>query len=175
MSTSRRAAAILAAGAFTLLTAGCGNAAEKVSEKAVEKAIESETGGDVDINTDGEGSFSVETEDGSFSTSANEVPDGWPEDVTLPDGIEITTGSAMDASDGRLLTITASSDTSPAELFDEVKATLSGWDISAETSSTSSSGDLYSAQWAIDGRRVTFLASSGPDGTALTLSHTTIE
>ena len=179
MQTPTRTAALLATSALALLTAGCGGAADKVSEqvaeKAVEQAIENEGGGNVDIDTDGDGSLSIETEDGSFSTGTGELPETWPEDVPLPEGLEIGAGTTMDSSDGKLVSITAASDASPAELLEELKETLSAWTISGEVSSTSTTGDLASAQWDTEGRRLTFVATSSPDGTALTIGHTTIE
>ena len=56
-----RAAAIVAG--LAVVAAGCG---KSPSEAITEKLIESQTGGDVDVNLDN-GDFSIKTEDGSFS------------------------------------------------------------------------------------------------------------
>lgn len=64
----RRLAAVGLA-ALTLTFSGCGKAAET----GVEKLIESETGGDVDLNLDGDGDggFSVQTEEGGMKVDAD--------------------------------------------------------------------------------------------------------
>lgn len=154
---------------------GCGAAAEKAAEKATEQAIESQGGGDVDINAD-DGTVEVETEDGSMSFGTAEVPEEWPEDIELPDGLEILSGTSMDASDGRLVAITATSEQSPDELLEGLKSQLSDWEISGETDMSSTNGNLAGAQWDTDGRRVTFAASSGGDGNdvSVTIGHTTL-
>ncbi len=54
--------AVAAAGLAVALTA-CGNA----TETGIEKLIESQGGGDVDLDLDAEGGFSVETEEGGMS------------------------------------------------------------------------------------------------------------
>lgn len=174
--TVKTATTSAAAVAALLLLAGCGAAAEKVSEKATEQAIESQTGGDVDIDTDGEGSVDIETEDGSLSFGTGEIPEEWPQDVPVPEGIEVLSGTTMDASDGKLVSITATSDRSPEELLAELKETLGDWEISGESTMTSTDGDISGAQWDTDGRRFTMAASNGGDGTetSLTMGHTTL-
>lgn len=154
----------------------CGAAAEKASEKATEQMIESQTGGDVDVDTDGEGKVDIETEDGSLSFGTGELPEDWPEDITVPKGIEILSSTAMDASDGRLTAITATSDRPPAEILEDLKGQLADWTISGETTTTGDAGSVVGAQWETEGRRVNFAASSGGDGqdVSVTLSHTTL-
>ncbi len=60
-STHRRAV-VLGAG-LALAVSACGNAAES----GVEQLIESQGGGDVDLDLDGDGGFSVQTEEGGMS------------------------------------------------------------------------------------------------------------
>ncbi len=61
--------AILAAVATCALFTGCSNLTELAAEEGVERALEAETGEDIDIDFDfdDDGSFSLDTEDGSFS------------------------------------------------------------------------------------------------------------
>ena len=118
--------ACAAAGAVLSFTA-CGNA----TETGIEKLIESQGGGDVDLDLNGDGGLSVQTEEGGMSidedgnfviTDANgsvvtgnadsesgefnmesedgsfrvdssgEIPEEWPSDVPLPEGIENVVG-----------------------------------------------------------------------------------
>lgn len=82
---------IAAAVAACLAFSACGAIAEKITEEGAERIIEAETGEDVELDFDnGDGSFSVQTEDGSFSL--NEDGDFV---VTGEDG-EVFTGSADD-------------------------------------------------------------------------------
>lgn len=88
-----------------VLTA-CGNSAERLAEEAAERALESEGGGDVDIELgeDGEeGSIVVETEEGtqSMSFGSGELPDG----LTLPvmDGYEVIGSTVMQQEGGSLV------------------------------------------------------------------------
>lgn len=79
---------LVAAAAAVLSLTACGGG----SDNAIEQAIEDATGGSVDINTDGDGNVQIDTEDGSFSSGGSaEVPDDFPSDVPLPDGIGLTT------------------------------------------------------------------------------------
>ncbi|HOX41193.1 MAG TPA: hypothetical protein PK263_03290 [bacterium] len=56
--------------------------ARKIGENAAEKILEASTGGKVDIDTKDDGSVSVKTEDGNFSTgSKTEWPSDLPSDV----------------------------------------------------------------------------------------------
>lgn len=53
---------------FALMVGGCGSIAEKVTEEGVERIIEAESGENVELDFDsGDGSFSIETEEGGFS------------------------------------------------------------------------------------------------------------
>jgi hypothetical protein len=86
-------AALLAASALT----GCGFAAEQATEELVEQS----TGGEVEIDDDGE-SISIETEEGSMEISGGEsaeVPDGFPSDMPIYDGT-IVMAQTFDAEEG---------------------------------------------------------------------------
>jgi hypothetical protein len=158
-----------------LLVTGCGAAAEKAGEKLTEEAIESQTGGNVDIDTSGDGSVEIETEDGSMSFGSGDVPAEWPEEIPLPEDLEIQSDATMDGSDGRLVSIVGLTDETPEAILATLKEALADWEISGESTTTSSDGSLTGAQWERDGRRVTFAATSGTEGqTTLTLGHTTL-
>jgi hypothetical protein len=61
-STSHILTVLLAAG-FVLALSACGNAAES----GVERLIESQSGGEVDLDLDGDGGFSMQTEEGGMT------------------------------------------------------------------------------------------------------------
>jgi len=189
MSTPRSIAAIALSTAF--LVAGCGAAADKAAETAVEKAIESETGGNVDIDTkgdgsvdiktddgtlstDGEGNVNIESKDGSMSSTGGEIPKDWPAEVPLPDDLVVTVGSAFDSSDGFLVSVVGTTQTSAEDVLASLKDALSDWDLSGEVTSTSNGSTLTSGQFETEGRRLNFAASEGPDETSLTIGHTTL-
>jgi hypothetical protein len=77
-----RIGAAVIAGAMVLT--GCGSATEKITETVIESA----GGGEVDIDFDeSEGTFSVESEEGSLSVGGD-GPKNWPEDIPLPQGMD---------------------------------------------------------------------------------------
>lgn len=102
--TIKVATSILIGTAFLSLTA-CDKMAEKATEVAIEKALESETGANVDIDTDNDGKITITTEDGTITTDNEDeqltfkdadgnvmlaagesvkIPDYFPKDVPLP-------------------------------------------------------------------------------------------
>jgi hypothetical protein len=54
---------VVGAAALAIGVAGCGSS----SDDSVERLIESQSGGDVDVDLDGDNGFSIQTEDGSMS------------------------------------------------------------------------------------------------------------
>lgn len=65
LTTSARISLVVGA---CLAFSACGAIAEKVTEEGAERILESESGGNVDLDfNNGDGSFSVKTEDGGFS------------------------------------------------------------------------------------------------------------
>ncbi len=124
-----RPAFALGACALALTSIGCGKAADKIAEKATEKAAEQAVGGDVDIDTDGEGNVSISTPDGNFSTSSSqELPDDFPSDVPIVDGT-MTTVSRTEADGNLLFMVTVTTDAGGQETLDALAADLAaeGW------------------------------------------------
>ncbi len=177
MNRSVRLVALMAI--TTSLLAGCGAAAEKASEKATEKMIEQQTGGKVDIDTDGDGSVEIETEDGSMALGSGEIPKEWPDEIPLPDDLQVQAGTTMDSSDGRLVSIVGGTDDTPEAILASVKEALADWEISGEVTSSGGGGTMSGAQWDTEGRRVTLAATSGSGAgdheTFVTISHTTLD
>lgn len=96
--------ATVAAALVLVGTSACGaddlaeNAAEGAVERALEQAAESE-GGDVDVDLE-EGSVSIESSDGTFTSGLGDLPDGFPEDVPLLEG-EVLQGASSTDDQGR--------------------------------------------------------------------------
>jgi hypothetical protein len=193
MITTPRPLHLLAASAAAgaLLLAGCGAASEKLAEEATERAIESQGGGNVEIDTDGDGSINIETDegtysadgegnfnletgDGSFSAGSGSMPDGWPDDVPLPDDFEVITGSTMDNSEGTVLSATGTSSTPAADVVDDMKAALDDWTVSGESNSNSNGVATASAQFETDGRQLSVYATEVDGETTVNVSHTTL-
>ncbi len=165
-----------AAVVIALILSGCGAAAEKASEKATEQILEEQIGGNVDIDTGGDGSVEIETDEGSASFGTGDVPEEWPEFLELPDDVEIQSGTTIDSSDGRLVTIVGITDETPEEVLARYKDLLAEWEISGESTSSGGGSTLTGAQWANGKERVSLAASdTEADGrTFLTLGHTTL-
>ncbi|MEZ5311178.1 MAG: hypothetical protein R2735_11405 [Microthrixaceae bacterium] len=123
----RKVSLISAAVAVTLVLApACSKVAEKAGEKASEKLVESESGGnaDVDIKDDG---VDIKTDDGTFS-STNKIPKEWPEDIPVPDDFTVAGGSTTSQGDSMMVIVVGTSKTSFDDLKAYFKGSLSDWD-----------------------------------------------
>lgn len=133
--------------AATLLT-GCSSIADKATDKVVEKGIEKGAeaagGSDVDIDTDGDGKLKIESDEGSMEFSGGgELPEGFPEEVPLPEGFEIASSMSLGTKGSEMFTLLmTSSDANVKATFDDLKtrAEAAGFEI---TSNNSMSGDSY--------------------------------
>ena len=126
----------------------CGGG-EAFTEEVLERQLESEgvDGVDIDLDSgeirvetedgtfeldsDGEGGFTLETEDGTFvQGAAAEIPDGFPGDVPLPDGTVV--GSFTD---GRSYGLTLESSRPIAEVAGEWQAAMeaAGYEVLLES------------------------------------------
>jgi hypothetical protein len=131
-ATARRrlvsGAAVTAAAALVLGACSSEDIAEKVAEEAVEQQLEADgQSGDVDIDVDdgnvtiqgedGEiqldvdeenGQTVVSTPDGQTIIGSGELPDGFPSEVLVPEGLTILSGTSMDSADGQVFIINGS-------------------------------------------------------------------
>lgn len=184
-----RSLPIVAASVLLVAGAGCGKASEKVSEKIAEQAIEDATGGkgNVDIDgdggiridtedgsyvADGDGNVRIETEEGTYEAGGGEVPDGWPDDVALPDDLKVVSGSNMASGDQLALMIIGTTSESPSAVVDRISA-ASGWETTDTFSSSANGFDSVTVQLA-DGERqlVVGATETEADGTSLTINYT---
>lgn len=174
LSMIRASGALLMTGSLVLGGAACSKLSDKAADKFVEKGIEAAGGGDVDINSD-DGSFKMETEDGSMSFGTGEIPENWPDDVPFPDGFEAD-GSWSTSSDGSdSIMVTGATSKSAKDAIAFYKDKMSNWDIDGETSFTSD-GVMLTVNFSNDDRtlNVTATESDGDDGTQMTISYSLI-
>lgn len=148
MSTSRtrRFRFLAAAVSVPLVAAAAGCSAEKLadraSEKAAEKIIESAGGEDVDIDIDDDsGEATFRSADGSmFSVGGGELPDGWPDEVPLPDGFTLEGSFSGSDGDKSTFNVTGSLTGDAAEEFNRIADAFTGAGWTEENRSTSNSG-----------------------------------
>jgi hypothetical protein len=114
---------LLLLAAAGLLAAGCGD-----DDKAAEKTVKKATGADVDIDSD-KGKVSVTDEDGNTQTmtSGEELPKGFPKEISLPDGAKVTNGTKVSSGDGDTFVISATTDKSFDEVMKFYKDELDGY------------------------------------------------
>lgn len=101
------------------------------------RTIESEDG-EVTVSGDGEGGEGVITgpdgEETRFSAGDSaSLPDGWPEELPLPDDTELTAGTSTDG--GSTLTVMAVSEGDVPELYEHFRTLLTdqGYDLVVDT------------------------------------------
>lgn len=143
--------------------AACGGG-DKISEQIAEKAIESQGGGDVDLDIGDDGSVKVETSDGTFSADEDgnitiesedgtqtidsdiggELPDDFP-DLPLPDGFEPTSSSVLGDGTEKSFLVNGTADGTAQEIFAGYGAKLEAAGYSADGVFENSGGEDYIA------------------------------
>ncbi len=130
----------------TVLGTGCGKVANKVADKATEKAIDHATGGSVDVNSS-DGGVSIRTKDGSATYgNGTKLPDGWPKDLPVPDGMELHSATSSKSSGTTYLMITGTAESAePAGMYDALKQELvdAGYTIDNDNQSTAGGNGFY--------------------------------
>lgn len=161
-------AAVLALG--LVAGVGCGKVAEKATERAVERVDGVD---DVDISEDG---VRIETEDGVVDFSGDgTLPDGWPDDVPVPDDITVNFSGSTGSGSDRSFTVMGTTGLSAAEVLDLYKDRLSGWDVEGESTFSGSGATSASATFLDGDRSVVVGASEAGDGTSVTINYTVID
>lgn len=104
MSTQKVAAAVFTV-ALVLGGTACGKVADKVANKATEKAIESQSGGNVDLDTK-DGKLTVKTKDGETTYgTVTKLPDQWPDEISFPKGTKLISSTTAKQSDGVTMSV----------------------------------------------------------------------
>lgn len=163
MHTRHTTRSILAAAA-ALALAGCGSIGdqvnERIAEEVVERAAESGSDGDVDfdVDTDG-GSVTIETDEGTYTSGSDELPDGFPESMPVPDDLPVvgSMSGAGDGGDGFFVQLTAE-EVSP-KVYEDLVAFYES--------------ELEANGWTVADRQT--LDGSGLRGTLLAVDNGTLE
>lgn len=135
----RRAAGAALLVAVAGLASGCGDSAgEAAGERLAEKAMEDAGAQGVDIDVDGE-DVTIESDDGTISVGTGDVPDGFPDELTIADGEVV---SSVDTPQGAAVTVQVDD---VAAAFDEASADLeaNGWERAQITETEGSRLAMY--------------------------------
>jgi|JI9StandDraft_2_1071091.scaffolds.fasta_scaffold297684_1 hypothetical protein len=127
----------------TLSLAACGGSDESgtPNEQAIEEAIESASGGSVDVESDGDGDFSIETEDGSLVVeSGGDLPEGFPAEIVFPANWVRTSVSEMSANGTEVFSIAFVTTAGVDEALAEFSANLTANGFTELTSMLSGEG-----------------------------------
>ena len=117
-----------------------------LGEQAAEEAIEQSTGGDVEIDDDGE-SVKIETDEGTMEIQgegAAEVPAGFPSSMPIYDG-DYTFSSAVETPEGQVYTLGIETGDGAGDVSEWYRGELSsnGWEILSDISSDSGDATMY--------------------------------
>ncbi|MEO0493155.1 MAG: hypothetical protein AAF081_07055 [Actinomycetota bacterium] len=108
---------------LALVTTACSS--EDLAENLVEQAVENETGGDVDLDfdSDGDGSFTVETDEGSVTYgTGGDLPAGFPASFDVLDGMTVVFSGETSDDVSTAATAILEGDLSPNEVVDHYTA-----------------------------------------------------
>ncbi len=165
--------------ALALVASACGNIAENIAEEAIERGLESEGGGNVeiDLDSDGEGTIEIQSDDGdsTISMGGGELPDGL--EIPIPDGYEVVGSSTLSSGGQTYVSTTLQYPVSDAE--DLVAFYADYFDVFDEVFANQSSGgnsQLWS--WAVsendgaDTQSVTITTGEGNDFATVSLTRT---
>jgi len=170
-------AALAASGALLLLlgASACGadEVAERAAESAVERAIEdaaSSEGVDVDIDSE-DGSVSIESSDGTFTSGMGNLPQGFPEDIPVADG-EILQGASSDGNGTTGWFVTVTVDQPGDQALAEAGAALEDAGYSVGDNSAGMEGLSYQQYVGSEWEIILGAADNGEGGTLLSYTVT---
>lgn len=156
---------MLLGGVAASTLAACGGG-EEAAERAAEKAAEDSSGGDVDVEIDGD-EVEIETDEGTMSVG-QDLPEGFPEEIPLVEG-EIVSGASVE---GKGWTVSVQTDFATAkEAVAAARDELGGgWTASGEMDNPS-----MSLVGLAKGAYQLSLMSTAGDGGAIVLYTVAIE
>lgn len=175
--TSRTRTALAVSGALLLLlgTTACGtdDVADQAAESAVERAIEdaaSSEGVDVDVDAE-DGSVSIESSDGTFTSGMGALPQGFPEDIPVLEG-EILQGASSDGNGTTGWFVSVTVDQPGDEALGEAAALLEGAGYSEGDNSMAMEGLSYVQYVGSDWEVILGATDNGEGGTLLSYTVT---
>jgi len=152
-------------------TTGCGAAKDAVSERVTEAAIEAGSNGDVDVDYDEDGSFSIESEEGVFSVEQGSVPASWPAEVPLPAEYDEIFGSEISDSGSLLVTVGGTTQLSIDAIDAAYSSALQAWTESFRSNSSSNGDRSLQIAFDRDGQSVVVALSEANGVTNFSISY----
>lgn len=149
---------LIVVGVFVLLAilgvALLGVFGAKIGKEIVEEATNTEISQD-------DGSYKVETEDGSLEFGSAEIPEDFPQSVAIYTPSTATTSSSMGTQDGNTWTVGFTTQDSVDQVYDFYKSelTVSGW----EQQSTYQSGGAKTFSSTNEGEKLRAQVSVSPE------------
>jgi hypothetical protein len=129
LPAQRRVALLAVAVAAVVPLAACGGTSDP-AEEAVEQALETELGGDAQVDVDGE-SLTVDTGDATLTAGSGEVPADFPSAVPLVDG-EVTFAQRSESPESTGWTVQINTPAVPDDVVDELSGALPGAGFTVE-------------------------------------------
>lgn len=140
--TSTAAIGLAAALIFGGAACSGGDAAEKLTEKAIEDA----GGGDVDIDSE-DGTVKYTDKDGNetemnIDGAGASLPKDWPADLAPPESVTLLTSNTSTVDGSKSMTVLGEAEGTVEDLLPAIKSQLEdgGWEITQDSSSTVGTG-----------------------------------
>lgn len=176
--TGTRTLALAAVAALALTACSSEDLSERAAEEIIEQQLEAEgenvdidlNDGDVRIETpegstvinvddEGNGQIQVEGEDGDVQVQFDEgggvdLPDNFPGDVPLPDGLNVMSASTLDAAEGATFIINGTVDGDFGDATDAYASALESAGFTQQSMTESADGTFFgfvSAEWNVSG------------------------
>jgi hypothetical protein len=156
-SVVRAAAAALLTISFVVLLGGC--------QSLVEEAVEEQAG--VEIEQDDEGVTITGSEGEELQYGTASLPDGWPSDVPVYEGVEIQASTSFTLPEGTQMSATMTTSDAYADVAAWYKeaAVEGGWTIESEASFEADGRASSLLGLEKSGTEATINVSDGADGT----------
>lgn len=112
---------------------GCKSISEKIGEEVGEEVAGGVLGADVEVDGD---EVTIQTEDGdvTMNSTDGELPEEFPDDFPLYDGIEVDSTSTLDGEADATFYVNLLSDDSPKDVYEWYKQAFAdeGWTIQGD-------------------------------------------
>lgn len=166
-TTRRSGGAALLVAVLALASTACGAIADRATERVIERAIESETGGSVNIDRSGDGSFSVETDEGTFAFGAGEVPAVIANEFDLPRDLDVLSASEITTDGEATALVVLYRESAPGSVLEDLQrqAEAKGWTVGT----TYTAGGTAGFEATRGGDRLTVFGQSDGSTTNLTI------
>ncbi|MBU0732015.1 hypothetical protein KKC88_03995 [Patescibacteria group bacterium] len=151
--------------AATLVFSGCfltDWATKKASETVTEAISEQATNGDVDVDFD-EGTFTVETEEGTVSIGQTEIPEEFPSNVPVYSGATVVWTSSSTADQAYWVDLESTDDFDTVETYYNEQLESNGWEVT-DTTTYTADGQSTTIIYAQDGTNDLVVTVSSSDG-----------